>query len=91
MAIVGEGGVPQAGEISLAHNGVLFLDELPEFKQQLRKICQINEAGTQLLKTAMGRLKLSARAYDRILKVALTIADMDSSENIETNHLADLN
>jgi len=218
VALVGGGGVPQPGEISLAHNGVLFLDELPEFKrtvlevmrqpledrivtvsrakfsveypasfmlissmnpcpcgyynhpekecvcapgivqkylnkisgplldridihievtpvsfnelsaertseksdsirervikarqiqqeryknnegvysnaqmnsQQLRKLCQINEAGTQLLKTAMDRLKLSARAYDRILKVARTIADMDSSESIETNHLAE--
>lgn len=218
VALVGGGGVPQPGEISLAHNGVLFLDELPEFKrtvlevmrqpledrivsvsrakfsveypagfmliasmnpcpcgyynhpekecicapgvvqkylnkisgplldridihievtpvsfnelstermteksdnirervvkareiqqlrykensgihcnaqmssQQLRNICKINEAGTQLLKTAMDKLKLSARAYDRILKVARTIADLDSSENIETNHLAE--
>ncbi|HEY0031254.1 MAG TPA: YifB family Mg chelatase-like AAA ATPase [Bacteroidia bacterium] len=218
VALVGGGGVPQPGEISLSHNGVLFLDELPEFKRtvlevmrqpledrvvtisrakfsveypasfmlvasmnpcpcgyynhpekecvcppgtvqkylnkisgplldridihvevtpvsynelaaerksersesvrvrvikarevqekrfansngvhcnaqisskQLREVCKIDEAGNQLLKTAMERLGLSARAYDRILKVARTIADLDNSENIETNHLAE--
>ncbi len=218
VALVGGGGVPQPGEISLAHNGVLFLDELPEFKRtvlevmrqpledrvvtisrakfsveypasfmlvasmnpcpcgfynhpekdcvcapgivqkylnkisgplldridihvevtpvsynelsaeriseksvtvrervikardiqekryaakegvhcnaqinskQLREFCKIDEAGNQLLKTAMERLGLSARAYDRILKVARTIADLESSENILTNHLAE--
>lgn len=218
VALVGGGGVPQPGEISLSHNGVLFLDELPEFKRtvlevmrqpledrvvtisrakfsveypasfmlvasmnpcpcgyynhpekdcvcppgtvqkylnkisgplldridihvevtpvsynelaeerkseksesvrvrviraraiqekrykenngvhcnaqigskQLREVCKIDEAGNQLLKTAMERLGLSARAYDRILKVARTIADLDESEKIETNHLAE--
>jgi magnesium chelatase family protein len=218
VALVGGGGVPQPGEISLSHNGVLFLDELPEFKRtvlevmrqpledrvitvsrakfsveypasfmlvasmnpcpcgfynhpektcvcppgvvqkylnkisgplldridihvevtpvsfkelaeerisekstsvrervvqareiqelryrtnegihcnaqmsskQLREICRIDEAGNDLLKTAMERLGLSARAYDRILKVARTIADLDDAEKIETNHLAE--
>ena len=56
---------------------------------QLRTICKINEAGNQLLKTAMQKLQLSARAYDRILKVARTIADLDSSEKIQTSHLAE--
>lgn len=57
--------------------------------KQLREVCRIDEAGNQLLKTAMERLGLSARAYDRILKVARTIADLDQSENIETQHLAE--
>jgi magnesium chelatase family protein len=55
----------------------------------LKKLCQIDSAGHQLLKTAMDRLKLSARAYDRILKVARTIADLDSSEKIRPEHLAE--
>ncbi|HVA97628.1 MAG TPA: YifB family Mg chelatase-like AAA ATPase [Bacteroidia bacterium] len=57
--------------------------------KQLRSICKIDDAGNNLLKTAMDKLGLSARAYDRILKVARTIADLDSSENIETPHLAE--
>jgi magnesium chelatase family protein len=57
--------------------------------KQLREVCRIDEAGNQLLKTAMERLGLSARAYDRILKVARTVADLDNSEKIETNHLAE--
>jgi magnesium chelatase family protein len=219
VALVGGGGIPQPGEISLAHNGVLFLDELPEFKRtvlevmrqpmeerrvtisrakvaidfpanfmliasmnpcpcgfynhpekectcppgavqkylnkisgplldridlhvevtpvpfnelsnmssngepssairervinareiqterykntpgmyanaqmsskQLREICVINTAGEALLKRAMERLNLSARAYDRILKVSRTIADLENSADIKAEHLAE--
>lgn len=218
VALVGGGGTPQPGEISLAHNGVLFLDELPEFKRtvlevmrqpmeerrvtisrakmaldfpanfmliasmnpcacgfynhpekectcppgavqkylnkvsgplldridlhvevtpvafselsnqtngetsaiirervikareiqsiryegqsgiyanaqmsskQLREICIIGSAGESLLKKAMERLNLSARAYDRILKVSRTIADLAETETIKPEHLAE--
>jgi magnesium chelatase family protein len=218
MALVGGGGIPQPGEISLAHNGVLFLDELPEFKRSvlevlrqpmeervvtisrarvtleypasfmlvaamnpcpcgyynhpampcqcaggevqryinrisgplfdridihievtpvdfnklndkrqsekselirlrvmaarkiqekrfealkgifcnaqipsrvLRQVCRLSETGTILLKTAMDKLGLSARAYDRILKVSRTIADLESSADIKLEHLAE--
>ncbi|MFT3700904.1 MAG: YifB family Mg chelatase-like AAA ATPase [Agriterribacter sp.] len=217
-ALVGGGGVPQPGEISLAHNGVLFLDELPEFKRtvlevmrqpmeerkvtisrakmaidfpasfmliasmnpcpcgfynhpekecscapgtvqkylnkisgplldridlhvevtpvafsalatqkagedsamirervikareiqsaryaaasgiycnaqisskMLKEICYIDSAGQNLLKAAMDKLNLSARAYDRILKVSRTIADLAGSEDIKTAYLAE--
>ena len=218
VALVGGGGIPQPGEISLAHNGVLFLDELPEFKRQvlevmrqpmeerkvtisrakvaldfpasfmliasmnpcpcgffnhpekectcppgavqkylnkisgplldridlhvevtpvafselssaqqyeksssvrervvkareiqaerykdnegvyanaqmsskqLKEICVITTAGQNLLKVAMEKLNLSARAYDRILKVSRTIADLSSSIDIKPEHLAE--
>ncbi|MCC6253122.1 MAG: YifB family Mg chelatase-like AAA ATPase [Bacteroidia bacterium] len=218
VALVGGGGIPQPGEISLAHNGVLFLDELPEFKRtvlevmrqpleekkimvsrakfsveypasfmliaamnpcpcgyynhpekecvcapgivqrylnkisgplldridihvevtpvafseltkdrtseksnnirervikareiqeqrfaqyenihcnaqmsakKIQSICKIDESGKQLLKTAMERLGLSARAYDSILKVSRTIADLDGSKEIQNQHLAE--
>jgi magnesium chelatase family protein len=218
VALVGGGGIPQPGEISLAHNGVLFLDELPEFKRtvlevmrqpieerrvsisrakvavdfpasfmliasmnpcpcgyynhphkectcppgsvqkylnkisgplldridlhvevtpvafnelseiklqensstirdrvikarevqalryqsyegvycnaqmsskMLKEICVINTAGQNLLKVAMEKLNLSARAYDRILKVSRTVADLSQSEDIQVQHLAE--
>ncbi|MGB3463959.1 MAG: YifB family Mg chelatase-like AAA ATPase [Cyclobacteriaceae bacterium] len=218
VALVGGGGIPQPGEISLAHNGVLFLDELPEFKrtvlevmrqpieerrvtisrarvsldfpanfmliasmnpcpcgyynhpdkecvcgpgvvqrylnkisgplldridlhvevtpvsfdqmtadrkaessaeirerviaartiqterfkdqddvynnsmmssQMVKDVCKINDAGRVLLKTAMEKLGLSARAYDRILRVARTIADLSASDVIKIEHLAE--
>lgn len=57
--------------------------------QHLKKYCALTEAGSTLLKNAMERLGLSARAYDRILKVARTIADLDAAENIGTHHLAE--
>jgi len=55
----------------------------------LKEICDIDEAGSKMLRIAMDKLKLSARAYDRILKVARTIADLDNSTSIKTEHLAE--
>lgn len=55
----------------------------------LHSVCEIKEEGRTLLKTAMERLGLSARAYDRILKVSRTIADLDASNEIKTEHLAE--
>ncbi|MCB0692716.1 MAG: YifB family Mg chelatase-like AAA ATPase [Lewinellaceae bacterium] len=57
--------------------------------RMVQQVCQINQAGTTLLKTAMQRLQLSARAYDRILKVARTAADLAGSEEIRVEHLAE--
>jgi magnesium chelatase family protein len=55
----------------------------------LRKYCQLDEAGGRLLKTAMEIRGLSARAYDRILKVARTIADLDESQTIKPEHISE--
>jgi len=57
--------------------------------KQLHEICIINQAGEGLLKKAMERLNLSARAYDRILKVSRTIADLAGSSDIKAEHLAE--
>jgi len=57
--------------------------------KQLRTYAVPDKAGSELLKNAMQRLNLSARAYDRILKVSRTIADLDDSENILSHHLAE--
>jgi len=55
----------------------------------VKEICVINDAGRTLLKTAMERLGLSARAYDRILKVSRTIADLAGTPEIKIEHLAE--
>ncbi|MCK9613714.1 MAG: YifB family Mg chelatase-like AAA ATPase [Bacteroidales bacterium] len=55
----------------------------------LQTYCHINESGMILLKNAMEKLSLSARAYDRILKVARTIADLDGVDDIQNHHLAE--
>lgn len=55
----------------------------------VKEVCKINDAGKVLLKTAMEKLGLSARAYDRILKVSRTIADLAASTDIRIEHLAE--
>lgn len=55
----------------------------------LKEICTIDQVGQTLLKAAMDKLNLSARAYDRILKVSRTIADLEGSETIKPEHLAE--
>ena len=55
----------------------------------LRTYAQPDKEGSELLKNAMNRLNLSARAYDRILKVSRTIADLDDCENILPQHIAE--
>ena len=70
-----------------AHPGI-YCNAQMETKQ-LHQYAIPDAAGMQLLKQAMTRLNLSARAYDRILKVSRTIADLDGTEKIETPHLAE--
>ncbi len=57
--------------------------------KHIRKYCALDEASKELLKTAMERLNLSARAYDRILKVSRTIADLEGVESINGDHISE--
>jgi magnesium chelatase family protein len=57
--------------------------------QVAKVICVINEPSKLLLKNAMSKLGLSARAFDRIIKVARTIADLEASEHIAIHHIAE--
>jgi len=57
--------------------------------REIEKYCALNQASFDLIKMAMEKLNLSARAYDRILKVARTIADLDESENILSDHISE--
>jgi magnesium chelatase family protein len=58
-------------------------------RKDVAKFCQLDEAGNALLQLAMKKLGLSARAYDRILKVARTIADLDQEKHIMVKHLSE--
>ncbi len=69
------------------HLGVFSNAQMPS--RMVRDICELTPAGTNLLKTAMTRLQLSARAYDRILRVARTGADLAGSPDIKIEHLAE--
>ena len=55
----------------------------------LRKLCALDDAGERTLEMAVRRLGLSARAHDRILKVARTIADLDQADAVSSKHLAE--
>jgi magnesium chelatase family protein len=58
-------------------------------KKQIKEYCSIDDNAKNLLYKAMEKLNLSTRAYDRILKVARTIADLEQSKMIEVSHLSE--
>ena len=58
-------------------------------KSLIKKYCPINEESKSLLGLAIEKLGMSARAYDKILKVSRTIADLESSSSIETPHISE--
>lgn len=83
--------VVKAREIQLNRfkdKGDIFFNAQMSSKM-VHEICQISQAGKTLLRTAMEKLQLSARAYDRILKVSRTAADLAGSSDIKIEHLAE--
>ena len=57
--------------------------------EEMRKFCQLDDASSELMKQAFDAMGLTARSYDRILKVARTVADLEGCENIEPQHIAE--
>ena len=57
--------------------------------KEIEKYCELDETSQNLIKMAMEKLNLSARAYDRILKVARTIADLEGSEHLNSQHISE--
>ena len=57
--------------------------------KEIEKFCELDGTSKNLIKNAMEKLNLSARAYDRILKVSRTIADLEGSENIYAEHISE--
>ena len=57
--------------------------------RQIRRFCELNEQCFQLLKSAVNEMGLSARAHDKILRTARTIADLDASESIDQAHISE--
>jgi magnesium chelatase family protein len=56
---------------------------------EVKRYCRLDDESEMLLKNAFDKLKMSARAYDRILKVARTVADMEAADNIQLQHLGE--
>lgn len=85
------GRVVRAREIQIERfkelNGIYSNAQMPS--RMVREVCAVNQAGQTLIKKAMEKLQLSARAYDRILKVARTCADLAGSPEIKIEHLAE--
>ncbi len=75
------------GERFKKHKGIFSNAQMTS--KIMQKYCAIDNTANVLLKTAMEKLDLSARAYDRILKVARTIADVDASEKIQAQHISE--
>lgn len=69
------------------HNGIYFNSQMSE--RMIHEYAEPDDNSLELLHTAMERLSLSARAYSRILKVARTIADLEGSQKVQTNHIAE--
>ena len=57
--------------------------------EEMRKFCNLSEECADLMKQAFDTMNLTARSYDRILRVARTVADLDGSEEIEVQHIAE--
>ena len=72
---------------AIQHTRRFYNSNIPA--RQLRKLCALDDAGERTLEMAVRRMGLSARAHDRILRVARTIADLDSAERISAKHLAE--
>jgi magnesium chelatase family protein len=72
---------------SIQHARRFYNSNIPA--RQLRKLCALDDAGERTLEMAVRRMGLSARAHDRILRVARTIADLDSADRISAKHLAE--
>jgi magnesium chelatase family protein len=83
--------VTQAREIQSVRFGSMQLIHYNAqmYTNHIREYCALDDTSKSLLKNAMERLNLSARAYDRILKVARTIADLEASENVNSHHIAE--
>jgi magnesium chelatase family protein len=72
---------------AIQHRRGFYNSRIPS--RQLRELCALDDAGERTLEMAVRRMGLSARAHDRILKVARTIADLDACEPVTAKHLAE--
>jgi len=80
--------VKKSREIQLSRFKNLYINSNSEMQtKEINKYCCLNDESNMVIKQAINSMKLSARAYYRILKLSRTIADLQWKENIETNHI----
>jgi magnesium chelatase family protein len=78
-----------ARDVQAARFGDRRLTNARMSHRQVKKFCALDDGGKQLLKQAMQELSLSARAHDKILRVARTIADLDAAADVSVTHFAE--
>lgn len=82
--------VQKAKEIQLKRfKGTKITSNAEMNNKQLKQFCNLDEQSVLLLKQAISKLNLSARAFHRVIKIARTIADLEGSEKIKSNHVAE--
>ena len=86
---MGHSEIGNLSAVAIAKPGASTTTNASMSPRQVRKFCKLDAAGQTVLKQAMTEMGLSARAHDKVLRTARTIADLEGIENIQSQHVAE--